>query len=476
MWQHRMTWRVCGSLVLVAGVSLVARSAQPQPFEVEIAPVDSRTSPSTSRMTPWRGVGSCSAAACHGAAGPAGLKGGEFTTWATVDRHARAYAVLFSERSLQIEQRYRGRQGALAEHDRLCLSCHDHLDEPFAPAATDCAVREGVGCESCHGASGRWLGLHNTYTWKGLSTEAKEALGMKPTKKLPARARSCITCHVGAPGSEVNHDLIAAGHPRLNFELSAFLSVMPKHWSERDDKTRYPDLEARAWAVGQVASAQAALRLLSARARSASDTRDQPNRTPWPEFAEYSCYACHHDLNASQPGAASTGHSRGTPAWGGWYLPMLSFLADSSPAALPTSSRVSLDALQDLMRQPLPPADRVANQAEAAAQSLEGSLDAIQRRPLAAEDVRSLFAKLARAHRDTGTPRWEQDAQLYLALAALYHAQGDLDPSRRDPQLRPELDVMNQALRFPASFDSPTGYVPAAFDRALGTVRARLDR
>src|SRR5262249_53265920 len=42
-----------------------------------------------------QGVGSCSAASCHGYNGPKGSKGSEYTTWVTHDPHARAYSVLF---------------------------------------------------------------------------------------------------------------------------------------------------------------------------------------------------------------------------------------------------------------------------------------------------------------------------------------------------------------------------------------------
>ena len=51
---------------------------------------------------------------------------------------------------------------------------------------------------------------------------------------------------------------------------------------------------AKAWLVGRTAHAEAACKLLASRAtRSASDPR-----TPWPEFAEYNCAACHHNLRA----------------------------------------------------------------------------------------------------------------------------------------------------------------------------------
>jgi hypothetical protein len=55
------------------------------------------------------------------------------------------------------------------------------------------------------------------------------------------------------------------------------------------DHKKYSDFEARAWLLGQVVSAKAALDLLKYRA-------DPEHGKPWPEFAEYGCFACHHNL------------------------------------------------------------------------------------------------------------------------------------------------------------------------------------
>src|SRR5205807_4323806 len=127
--------------------------------------------------------------------------------------------------------------------------------------------------------------------WGNLSAHQKQELGMWDTQSLEGRARACATCHVGAPGREVNHDLIAVGHPRLRFDFGAAHTRLPQHWDRRKDLQRYPDLEARAGAVGQVVSARAALELLVFQA---DDSVAKKNPPPWPEFAAYDCAACHH--------------------------------------------------------------------------------------------------------------------------------------------------------------------------------------
>ncbi|HEV8058888.1 MAG TPA: hypothetical protein VGP68_03395, partial [Gemmataceae bacterium] len=85
-------------------------------------------------------------------------------------------------------------------------------------------------------------------------------------------------------------------------------------------------MEVRAWALGQVLSAQAALELLATRA---SDTG-----RPWPEFAEYDCFACHHDLKSKSWRAAEQLHGRepGTPNWGGWFTTLLPQALAAGPA------------------------------------------------------------------------------------------------------------------------------------------------
>src|SRR5258707_6359375 len=125
---------------------------------------------------------------------------------------------------------------------------------------------------------------HDKAGWADKNEADKIALGGRPTKNLRARAQICADCHVGSPGRSVNHDLIAAGHPRLNFEYASFLGRINKHWREAKDRSRNADFEGRVWFMGQLAAAKAALDLLEWRATSAEQV--------WPDFAEYDCFAC----------------------------------------------------------------------------------------------------------------------------------------------------------------------------------------
>src|SRR4051812_13662241 len=70
--------------------------------EANVKATESRTGRSA-HPRPALGVSSCAASACHHGNGPAGQVGSEYTTWASSDPHARAYLVLFDERSRAIQ-------------------------------------------------------------------------------------------------------------------------------------------------------------------------------------------------------------------------------------------------------------------------------------------------------------------------------------------------------------------------------------
>ena len=62
----------------------------------------------------------------------------------------------------------------------------------------------------------------------------------------------------------MNHDLLATGHPRLNFELTTYFANLPRHWDDKADQQRQPNREAVMWEVGQMVSARTSLALLLA--------------------------------------------------------------------------------------------------------------------------------------------------------------------------------------------------------------------
>src|SRR5437868_5996935 len=72
----------------------------------------------------WVGVATCASGACHGAGEGPGTKRSEYTTWAGFDNHARAFAVLYEERSDRMCRNLYGRGARKATETELCLKCH----------------------------------------------------------------------------------------------------------------------------------------------------------------------------------------------------------------------------------------------------------------------------------------------------------------------------------------------------------------
>lgn len=432
----------------------------------------------------WSGSVSCAAAACHNANTPGGPVGREYAIWAARDPHHNAYFVLYDRRSAGIEKNLHRDSGTKAWQDKSCLDCHvspgldvidraassrqraDHIEKALF-------LNDGVGCESCHGASGRWRTEHYSEAWRALPDRRKQELGMQPTRDLVARARLCAGCHVGAPGREVDHDLVAAGHPRLSFEYGAFLGTMPKHWDEAAEKRMYPDLEARAWAIGQAVSAEAALKLLEHHAS---------GHGPWPELAGYDCFACHHDLQGSSWRQRSpTSRPAGSPRWGDWYFSMIGKTAKDD-----RKLAVAVADLRIIMSRPDPDRARAVDGARELSGRLRRWLQENGTRGRGPASIDFDLKDLARQGAQRLDLHWDEAAQLYLALAAFYQAEGDIDQGRRDGQLRDILARMVAQLRFPSSalgtsrYDSPMersrGDQQAQFQQALIDFGRRLGR
>lgn len=172
----------------------------------------------------------------------------------------------------------------------------------------------GIGCESCHGGARRWLSLHYE---AGVTREQLAELGMIDTKDLLVRARVCAACHVGSSENDMNHDMLAAGHPPLRFELASYEALINnKHWDDRPQRLAAPDYEVQLWAAGRVAAADAALALLASRAIQGGD--EKSSGASWPEFSEVNCFACHQALRPPPVRAGVVGEADLNPSSLGW--------------------------------------------------------------------------------------------------------------------------------------------------------------
>lgn len=235
-----------------------------------------------------QGVASCASSLCHGATKPLGehpIRQDEYFVWQRQDSHARAYQTLYSPASRKIGQAL----GINAETAPACLSCHS--DAPIASArGARYQLSDGIGCENCHGGSERWLAEHAR---PGITLEQKVALGMKPTWQRETRAALCLSCHQGDAQRSITHAMMAAGHPRLVFELDTFTALEPPHHNRDADyaarKGAYQP--ARDWITGQTQAAELHLQALA-------DGRFMKGLMP--EWTEFDCTACHHSMDAGR--------------------------------------------------------------------------------------------------------------------------------------------------------------------------------
>lgn len=240
----------------------------------------------------------------------------EVLTWQKLDKHKDANRVLGEKRAEQMGKLL-GITGEVAK-EPSCISCHGvlvkggQIDSTFNPA-------DGVSCGSCHGAYKEWVDKHGVAfglaksreEWRSHSRKTKEDdYGMTDLWDPAKRATMCNSCHIGntAEGKVVTHAMYAAGHPPLpGIEVANFSEAMPRHWQYLYEKPAVvQDLPAykgrkgilehtELVVIGGMAALRDSMLLLSSQASSASAKEMEK---PWPELAQFDCYACHHDLKS----------------------------------------------------------------------------------------------------------------------------------------------------------------------------------
>lgn len=254
------------------------------------------------------GMASCAASACHGNPNAQSLTAApdrncwqsSLTHFLAVDPHRNAFHVLHNDQSKQITAALRKGSTVTipdAPNDPRCLACHTNPSLAL-PEAEKTLRSDGVGCEACHGHAGTWRGAHTS--WTAASREKGIAVTtFRDLNSLSVRAETCAGCHVGSPAGngyparDMNHDMIAAGHPELRNDLSALMSRLPRHWYERDRaKSEQPERKPNdGWTAIFGHAKGEAVKSLSQDRKTRTD-----GRTPWPELSETKCVDCHRKI------------------------------------------------------------------------------------------------------------------------------------------------------------------------------------
>lgn len=233
------------------------------------------------------GTISCASSLCHGSVSPwngSAVMQNEYVIWSRLDKHARAYSVLLNEKSRRMASNLALPQPA--HQSKICLDCHAH-NPSGAPADARHKVSDGVSCEACHGPSERWLSGHVA---SDASPASNLSQGMFPSHQPEARAKLCLSCHYGSTDKYVSHRLMAAGHPRLSFEVETFTSLQPAHFKVDADYTARKGVVdgAKVWAIGQAVAVATQMQILLDPERGRDGV--------FPELTLFDCHSCHHNM------------------------------------------------------------------------------------------------------------------------------------------------------------------------------------
>ena len=214
--------------------------------------------------------------------------------------HSRAFAVLASSRGQAIAAKL-GLGSATSASE--CLGCH--ADPAYAGKGPRWHVEDGVGCEACHGGAQNWLSSHYAVGQTHASNVAK---GLYPLDQPRARAEKCLDCHFGSdrPGQFVSHRIMAAGHPRISFELDLFSAIQQHHNEDADYVQRKRATNnVQMWAMGQ-ASAVSRATTLFANPRLGTEG-------VFPEIYFFDCQTCHREIVDGPNGRATWVANPGRP-------------------------------------------------------------------------------------------------------------------------------------------------------------------
>ena len=364
----------------------------------------------------------------------------EYTTWAIQDKHSRAFSGLNSEAGKRIA---RNLNIADAATSPKCLGCHT-LDVPDDQKARTFDSNDGVSCESCHGAASNWLGPH---TAKDSNYAKSVALGLYDTRDLVRRNEKCLSCHLGDSTKSVDHEMIAAGHPDLYFEIESFSAVMPAHWKNAA-------ADAKSLVVGQAVQLREWMRRIG---RDAGEV--------WPQYADLDCFACHHDLTSSKDSwrqeRGYAGRKAGNPPFNVSRFAVLDVIAKKLDGAAARQLDAEVAKVNQLVSDPQ--ADRrqisaAAGQAAATADTMAHDLAAMN--PDAAVSAGLINAICADSERIAAQgERSAEQAGMVLNSLFISYEQGKKPVN--DAKIRAAIGDLYQ------QFEQPSSYNPEAFARGL---------
>ena len=399
------------------------------------------------------GVASCAGSTCHGRTLGDGtpVRQDELQMWqeesSPTGAHYRAYRVLFEPRGKDITRRLGLDDDGLA---RDCLGCHA---DPASPR-----LSEAVGCESCHGAASGWLASHYTV---GATHARNVAQGMVDLPDPAVRANVCLDCHFGgtAKGQFVDHRIMAAGHPRVSFELDLFSTLQQHHDIDDDYVQRKGRPNAlKTWAVGQAEALERSLDLFGKPALA--------NAGLFPEFYFFDCHSCHRRIYDGEDARPTKVNNPGRPLPIGYppyndeNMIMLAAAVKVLAPEMAGEYEAATRRFHTAMAQGRGPSAEAAANLRGVARNLSRRFAGASFTPAQGFAMLDAIASAEVARRYTD---YEGAVQSVMALDTLLSGlvrQGAVSPAAASG-LRGEINAAYAAVREPNAFD------PLAFRRAL---------
>lgn len=418
------------------------------------------------------GPGSCAATSCHGSVKPVAgsrILQNEYSTWIIKDKHSKAYQALTGEIGERMARILK--LGSKAEDAPKCLACHA-LYTTAAQRGRPFEIAEGVSCENCHGPSSAWLGPHAERQW---THEKSLALGMSDTRNVIHRTEKCLECHLGSKNKFVDHEMIAAGHPDLFFELDSFSAVEPRHWkTPRESAPGKPVDDAawagvRDWSTGQAVQLRASLERLTWRAKG----ERYDNKNIWPEYSELSCFACHHALVPAKDSWRQAheypGRRPGDPPWNSSRYAVFRLLAKQIDPGAAQELEQHLTALATQMSTLNPDRANVASEAASAEPIAQRMADRLAAMSYDQELALRMLQEITNDADQAISLAGERAAeQATMAVDSLYIAYGKEAKPKNADEVRGAINGLFQQL------ENPSAYNADQFSGALRRIHAML--
>lgn len=418
------------------------------------------------------GVASCAGSTCHGRMAGDGpvVRQDEIARWQEPSTqggaHSRAFAVLSNARSQTI-----ARNLGIADPttSTRCIGCHSSASRSeggtFRYQQTD-----GVNCETCHGSAGGWISSHYAGLLDG-PTQHRDNLrrGLRELEDPSVRANTCLNCHFGSreSGQFVTHEVMAAGHPRISFELDLFSTLQSHHNEDADYLSRKGATDhVQLWAVGQAMALQRSLALFQ--------DDDFGSRGVFPEFYFYDCHSCHRQIfdtdRAVRNGMANRGRPilSGMPPYNDENMIMLSAAARvGAPAALAARFEDKVRAFHGAMAQGRPAAKAAARDLNTTIGELVAAFEGDNFGPGSAQRmVREIASE---AIRDRFTD-YEGSVQAVMGVDTLLSAM----VSSGQATVGSAATIRSDINRAYAAVRDPNAYRPREFQSALASAVRRI--